>query len=771
MIYSNFSNFVAQPLRIDLPNFLKLKTLLNSFEFYFCAVRLTLSKRQGIKMTDVPTISITQDENDNDFDNEREDGASPMPNISECHTDVEDLESDNDRRNSLISSLKKVSKCNGAVTDVEDFDDSEGIDEEPDKSYGPEISLNEYLDQGCVDEMSNLKGAKPKNLVSMNSVVRSPSPSAFNLGITHDTGGVTDCEDLEASGDDDDENEKVYSDDEKPIILEGINAVDIHDSVGCRKKVEKYAPRIVEPSSSASLSSDSDDGKIKPRFKSQKHFTKRGPRCNEAKSDVENIFLSDEERRKSLTKFTPVLDTPDIEVMAFDGSDNEDVSEATHFPVINITFSGSEKPKKKTKYRTTPAPSTMLKLPENQDEAKTDVENLDSSEDDEEQRVKIKSKNLIPIAIIKSDALTDVEDFDDGSDDDCDLDDNPEVPLPSPTRELTVLVENNTGKPAKQTTPLPDNLLLGFQDLDADKGLTDVEDFSDDSDADKEYEAPEIEFIPDLDGGVVESSDHTTGNTLSLSLSSRTPEPKTDTEDIFVKQKERSSECRRRRPKTKQSQNNKQKSNFLDTKLYVDLGAADGLTDVEDLDLEDDDVLLKDRRIRQRPSPVESSSRKSSFNTDGKTDVEYMSGDDNIDLLGFSPEINPSLIGFQLDSCTMTMARDMIGFNRDTPRELKLPEIRKLSVTPESCNNFTDVEDVLSYSDNEDVAASCSRAQATTPMELNRDLEELCRSEVHEIHSRAFDRVRERNEIKENLCLVDSHTDVENFDEDLPNDD
>lgn len=717
-------------------------------------------------MTDVPIISITQDDDIDDF--ERDDESSPRPNINDCHTDVEDFDSEQDRRNSLVSTLKQPIKCNGAVTDVEDFDDSGDNDEDSERNYGPEISLNEYLDQGCVDELSNMKGQNTKKLQTMNSVAKSPSPTAFHLGITHDAGGITDCEDLEASGDENDDNEKVYSDDDKPIILEDGNAVDIHDALAGRKRPEKYAPQV-KPSSSSDSSSESEGGKMKLRFKPQKHFTKRGPRCDEVKSDIENVFFSDEERRKSLARPAPVLDTPDIEVMAFDGSDNEDVSEATPPPAINITFSGPEKQKKRTKFRSTPAPSPMLKLPENPDEGHTDVENLNSSDDDEEQSLKINSKNLIPIAIIKSDALTDVEDFDDGSDDECDLDDNPDVPLPSPIREMTVLVENQTGKPMKQTTPLPDNLLLGFQDLDADKGLTDVEDFSDENEDDDDYETPGIDSIPDLDGGVVVSSDHTSGNqTLRIS---GTPEPITDTEDIFMKQIGKGSDCRRRRPKPKHSHHNKPKSNFLETNLHVDLGASGGTTDVEDLDLEDDDVLLKDRRVNPRRSPVGGASRKSSGsnNADGKTDTEDMSGDDNIDLLSFSPEINPSLIGFQLDSCTMTMTRDMTGLTSVTQfRELKLPEMRKFSVTSEGCNNNTDIEEVQSYSDIEE--ASNARAQMTTPMELSRDLEELCRSEIHEINSGAFDRDRERNEIKENLCLADSHTDIENFDDDFPND-
>lgn len=715
-------------------------------------------------MTDVPLISITHEESDH---HETDDETTSRPNISECHTDVEDLESDQDR-NTLISVLKKNVKCNGAVTDVEDFDDSDDNVDEPELNYGPGISLNEFLDQGCIDESSNLIGNDKKKLVAMHSVAKSPSPTAFNLNITFDVGGLTDLEDLEASDNDADENERVYSDDDKVIVLEDSNAVDIHDSVGNRKRTEKVVTKFAEPSTSSS--SESEDEKPKLRFKPQKHYTKRAPRIEEAKSDCENIFFSDDDKKRLRRRPLPVLETPDIEVMAFDGSDNDDVTEP-QFPEINISFVGDEKPKKKKRqYKTTPAPSPMLALPDNQDEGHTDVENLNSSDDDDDTSIKINPKNFIPIAVIKSDALTDVEDLSDASDDDCSLDDKPDIPLPSPVREFTVLVENQNGEPMKQTTPLPDNLLLGFLDLDADKGLTDVEDFSDESqdDADDDLPKYEIDCILDLDNGVVESSDHTTAKGSSLSLVSATPEPLTDTEDIFVKRQDKSNECRRRRPKPKHSQH-KTKSNFLDTKFYVDLNADGAHTDVEDLNVDDDDVLLKDKSIKQRRATLECGPRKLSNNVDGKTDVEYMSGDDILDLSRFSPDVPTSPNEFQFETCTSTRARESIGLNGDRLFELTLPEFRKVSLTDSYIAN-TDVEDVQCNSETEEASGlnvdSYSRAQTATPLELNRDLDELCASQIHEIHSGAFDRVKEHFEIKDNLCLTESHTDVENFDED-----
>lgn len=716
-------------------------------------------------MTEVPLISITQDDS---VTTDVEDDSSRRPSINDCHTDVEDIDSDPSRRNSLVSGLKKSAQCNGSVTDVEDYEDSDDNDaSEPEVNYGPEFSLNEFLDQGTIDESSDLnRGNAKKKLVRMQSIAKSASPTAFTLGVTADLGGITDCEDMQDSGDDDDESEKVFSEDEQPIILEGCNAVDIHDAVNQRRKVEKYAPKAVEPSSSITSSDSEAEEKPKMRLKAHKHH-KRGQRIEDAKSDIESMLFSDEERRRSSCKEPLVLETPDIEVMAFDGSEVEEAVEESTFPEINITFAGEpNKPKKKkSKYRITPAPSPMLALPDNQDEGHTDVENLNSSDDEDEQPMKPKPKHCIPIAVIKCDALTDVEDFGDDSGDDSEWEEKPDIQLPSPCREFTILVENKSGEPTKSTTPLPANMLLGFHDLEADKGLTDVEDFSDESGEDGEDAAADydVEYVPELDGGVVESSDHTTVKGTSLSVGGATPEPITDTEDMFVKQN-KNSECRRRRTKSKHSQQQRPKGLFLDTKLYCDDDAGGAHTDVEDLNVEDDDVLLKDKNVKQRRATVPGCSSQNA-DVEGKTDIEEMSGDDIVDLLRSTPELQSPI---ELDSCYMTRSRDVCGSKRNSVHflELNLPEIHTTSPTPEPAQNSTDVEDVVCISEGEDLAVSYSRAQTATPQEVNCNLDDLCVSRVHEINSGAFDKVKEHREMKENLCLVESHTDIENFDDD-----
>lgn len=716
---------------------------------------------------EVPLISITQDEND-DFN---DDESSTKPNINECHTDVEDLDSDTGKNNFLISNSRRNSKYNGSVTDVEDYDDSDDdnvVEQEPD--YGPEISLSEFLDQGFTDESAKIVGDEMSKTTAMHSASKTPRPSAFNLNVAYEQGGVTDFEDLEASDDEENDSGEVYSDDDKALVLEGTNSVDIHDSVSNRKKPEKHQPKIIETQKSSS--SDSDEEKCKVRQKPHKLFVKRHQKCEEAKSDVENIYFSDDNKSKSKNKKIPILETPDIEVIAFEGSDIEEIdNQDMKFPEINISFAENDKKRSKPKYKKTPAPSPMLNLPSNTEEGVTDVENLESSDDDDDVQCSKKgntSKNLIPIALIKCDALTDVEDFDDPDDEESDSDEKsePNIVLPSPVRELVVLLENKSGEPTSQTIPLPDNVFLGFDDLDIDKGLTDVEDYTDNSDGDDDeiIETPQIEIdcIADFGCGYVESSDHSSIKGPSTCFSV-TPEPKTDTEKVFMKKSEKSSDYRRRKPKSK---TNKQKSSFLDTKLYVDEQTGGAHTDVEDLNLEDDDVLLKDKSLKQKRGKIECSARRMSNNNDGKTDIEYVSGDDTLDLFRLTPDINPYLNEYQMNSFSVTMTRDRLNSKDVDEKEFQLPTFRKISIASET--QVTDVEEMQTNSDIDDSFTHDPCAIAHTSLELDRNLDDLCSSQIHEILSGTFDPLKERSELKPCQDSLETFTDIENFDDDGP---
>ena len=366
-------------------------------------------------MSEVPQISIdeieTLDFERNDDDNSR------RPSINECHTDVEELDIDQDgkiKKNSLIDVLKINEKCNGGVTDIEDCEDSGDEIEDNSNHYDDGgFSINEFLDQGLVDEHSNLQENTRKNkLQTMQSLAKTPSPTVFNLTVNQpNLGGTTDVEQLEDSGDDND-SEISYSDDDKPIVLEGVNTVDVHDSMNMQKKSEKYFPKVIVPSTSSD--SEEENFKIKPK---PHHKPKKSHRHENNKSDVENIYFSNEENQKRPMEKFSVPETPDIEVMAFEGSDEEN-DKQDKLPEVNITFFNDKKEIKKKKV---PISGGMLGLPENHQEAVTDVENLDSSEDDEDKNgVSSKpstSKNLIPMAVVRSDALTDVEDFDDSEND------------------------------------------------------------------------------------------------------------------------------------------------------------------------------------------------------------------------------------------------------------------------------------------------------------------------------------------------------------------
>lgn len=529
-------------------------------------------------MTEIPLISITQDENfDDDIDVDQN-----RPNINECHTDVEDIDNEHDSP-MLKVTFEGEEAGGGGVTDMEDCLASEDDVDEPIKDT--EISLNEFLDQGSIDESSK---TGTQNMLRSKSLAKSPSPSAFRLNVATEAigGGLTDVEDMQSSGEE--IEEKYYSGDDKPIILEDTQGTDIQDSMSSHRKVSsinRTHQAAAYHSNSDSNSEPEHHGNGNKKRRPKRLTVKRSNKCEDAKSDVENIFLDDDKMCKQVRKARqfPVIDTPDVEVMAFDGSDMEENNEVK-IPEINILFHShhqqhkkcSSSSRKTTKSTPKSSPSLLLTLPKHSEDALTDIENLNSSDD--EDTLNIQSKNFIPIAIMKSDALTDVEDMGDDDDDDDDEDmeveeEKPEIVLPSPLREMTVLCENNDGAPRQETIPLPDTFLLSVQNMDIEKALTDIEDFSDeDDDDDNDDDEEKVEFelknYFEMDGGIVESSDHSTDAALASPSSSKIPTIK------------KNYEIRQRRTKPKTA--SQPKSNFLN----IETPATDALTDVEDMNID-----------------------------------------------------------------------------------------------------------------------------------------------------------------------------------------
>lgn len=682
-------------------------------------------------MSDLPIISITQDDN---FDDEiDENDTNYSRNISDCLTDIEDMESGNERYD-MMAVIKQAEEA-GGVTDLEDCDASE----EDDISDGEEfpISITEFLDQGCINESSNVNANDEDRLAfDMHCKNKCPSPSAFNLAVGEQQGGVTDCEDLEGSGEEAENEDQVSSADEA-IVLEGQNSIDIQDNMG-KKRPEKFNQKNFEHHKSTSSSSESEDEpKPKPHKRYNKKSMKRLDECG--RKGKRNSLLS------------PNGD--DAEEMILEASDVENNMERSPtYPEINlpeITFSGKVSKKGKKK----PAKTMMLGLPQNEDEGVTDVENLNSSDSEEEDAACSSRKNsaqLIPNAIMKSHALTDVEDFGEESSDDGMNDDRYDVPLPAPVREVVILTESNEGAPIMKSSPLPDQCLLGFNNLDMDKGLTDVEDFS--GDDEEGYEKASNYVIEDaivLDGGVIESSDHTSDN-KGRHFDRQMHEPKTDTENIFVDK----GDCRRRKNRSKHYTHSKQKAN----NLFVQPTAVAATTDVEDLDVEDDDVVLKDKGVKtnkKRHACLQLTPKEASG---GKTDVEYLSGED---MDSTPPDYNSPTV---MDASSTIACSDYLGSKAKTTA---MPVILKFSAEANQCNTDTEDMQVLSDADDGGLGVdSYSRAQTATPMELSRDLDDSGASQVHEVHVGVFDHQNEENFIKGNRVISDELTDVEYLDDD-----
>ena len=767
---------------------------------------------------DVPLISITQERNDDDYDDD--DGGSRKMSLNDCHTDIESIdEEEQSRKNSMISSLRKTSSCNGAVTDIEECVDSGEEGAEQEKDFGPEISVYEFLDLGTVDESSSMVGNDSKKRIAMKSMSKCPNPNEDELGA-----GDTDDEHMEASGDEADVIEEMhYSDDDKPIVLEDASSVDIKDVIGKWKKAFERVnimKRFETKKQDNFSSSDSDVDNGLARLKTHK-FSKRATRkCEDNKSDVENIFFSDEDKKKTKCYSIPTLETPDVEVMLFDEAGiDERKDQSSSYPELRISFAG-QKMSKGCRRKTFSDKNTMLALPGNDDEGLTDVENLESSDDEDNGNKNTKCKNFIPIAIMKNDALTDVEDFNDSGAEGVDYSEGEHYlkksgstfGLPSPVREYTCLRKNKDGEPVMHTTPLPDYIHLGFEDYDADKGLTDVENFSADDDISEKDDAgnysDDDKAIVLEDASSVEIKDvvgkwkkafervniikrfetrkhESTSPSESddkeqpsksnyiasdglLSCGLPNQEPKTDTEDIFINNSDHNEECRRRRTKTKHS--SKPKSSFLQTQSNQDAGT----TDVEDINMSDDDPLAKDNNFEHRRGTIETTllCDVAIGNIDGKSDVEYLSCDDNINSQQFIPDRKPSIGDYNFDNYSSTSTRNTLGpYNSNQLNSFTIPIIQRNSPTPEHFRCNTDTEDMQINSEDEDNGVlnveTYSRAQTSTPMQLTRDLNESGTSEIHEINSGLFDTNIERINFKGNRELIDELTDVELIDDDV----
>lgn len=649
-------------------------------------------------MSEIPTISITQTETDDV--NESND-----LNINDVHTDIESIDSDCENSSAKIRFLKSCPTAQPIPTDTEDFNGS-GSDDEIIEQPEAEFSLNDFLDQGFVEEAANISdrlrnckidGAKMK--VSKSNLCIDDSANKIIL---------TDCE-----NDDGERSEYAYSDVSINLLPDQNNIMKINDSV--KRFNKKMTIKDTNSTSSESETESKPVNKHHHHHHSHHHHHQKKSNTKFDHSDVENIIFSDDDdqsskpnrNRKSKITF---LTEPEEMIMLI--SDNEEAccsEQVRKIPEINITFGSNKKCLKKKSLQ-----KTSLSLPVKTDDVLTDVENLNSSEDDDDDN-QCKTNLSIPAAVFKTGNLTDVEDFDDDIDDDDEIV-HDDFMLPSPTRQMVILSENDN---VSKVLPLSNSSFLLVQPVD-DSGLTDNEDLSDYEDDDlSSGKGYEIEQIPDyiLDSGisVVNNNDKVLNDESPTAI-----EPE-----------------RKKRTKSKISHKHKKL-------LSVGKPQAVITTDVEELS-DDDRSSKKSLKKSEIQLPI--------TDDGGKTDVEYFSEDEAF-INYYTPEIDNDAISGNTYFSLVHLKDGENSKERENKNNFNLPVIRKIVATP---IQLTDSE---ALSD-DDGALNEYRSDMVTPSDLCDALNESGCSTVHDVDTRVFDVNQEKAFIKGFKDINEVHTDSE----------
>ncbi|XP_031639058.1 uncharacterized protein LOC116351139 isoform X2 [Contarinia nasturtii] len=598
-------------------------------------------------MNEIPKISITQDfTDDEDIDSEY------AGNIEDILTDVEELDSD-EKKNQLPSSqllktLKKVKPKNKdySATDIEDCQDS-GSNDSVDlmQDFEEHLSLNEFLDQGFIEETVCGDNDKIKHS-------RRTKHSRLNVP-KEDDGAVTDCEDLNTS-----DNELIIE--EIPNDFKFDNFLIENDDFGSfHVENSKY----VHNKNIFMNGMSNVDG-------SDSNFHRRNW---EETSDVENIAFSDQEDQNTFPDhINQCANAFDAEEIILEASDNDDAffkSEA--IPEICVEFKSNRT--KKLRFSSNRQKNrNSLSVQPIPDEAVTDVENIDSSDDE---GFNLKKNMIIPIAYVNTSSkpYTDVEDFD--VDDDCIATTSNDIKLPSPVREITVMREDQHGDPVAKVMPLvlsANRSFLGIREDYVEKGLTDTEDMSgneEDYDDDVNYEIVEI---PNMDGGIVSSAEGLTS--FSRNQKSAEHEQLTDIEEIRV-----SSERYLRRKRLKKSL--KTKGGLLD----VNGDECGDVTENEELYLSDIETDLNRIIVHEQRN-----------HEDAYTDTEEFSGDENT-IKKCNNEIDVHVLQQEAFFSTITSTDGGQG------KPLSQHGHSKISTTIKTCEEKQESSADMSYTDVEEL--------------------------------------------------------------------
>lgn len=689
-----------------------------------------------MKMNEIPKISITQDFSNNDPD-DFDTNECRAECIQDAHTDIENLDSDREcntpKSQLLLKARKKVKskKIDHCATDIEDCEDS-GSDDAGDlcKAYDARLSLNEFLDQGFVEETSSFGGN--------DKIKHSKSVKNASLLIPQeDDGAVTDCEDLYGS---DNENETLS----KEMIASNQKFNDFlldNDDFSSVDVSNAALTRLTKAHHQNYNVSDNECGLPMNNW-------------NEL-SDVESILFSDQEGASNSGSQIRSKNTFEAEEMSFALSDVEDTCKGIQTksqPEIAVSFANRRsKRSRNTLHASMKAnrSGNSLIVQKTADEGATDVENLESSDDEQ---VNMRKTLSIPMALVNAAmAHTDVEDFDA---DDIDLPEAAvDIKLPSPSREIIVSREDKHGDPVSKCMPLVANSagFLGIAASYVDKGLTDTEDMSGNEEEYNNTDQYVLNEMPDMDNDVINSSEGLTKMTRSEVVTDM--EPVTDVEDM----KAVGAKLRRRKSKPK---SNRPKSILLSVQRQKDFEA---ITDNEEILLDDQAAAYYNAgRYQSGAAALQPMSHE-----DGVTDVEEISDDEefhnkskDIDLNVFRQETFFSTITLS-DASANKSCQSNQGYS-------KISTVSKIREAHDSSADMgtTDVEEMIHSDAEENLCIDKTPQRNNTPNVLRCAFNESLSSHVHDQSKSEFDNSDEAQHIKGYGDNQDAHTDVECLDDD-----
>lgn len=703
----------------------------------------------------VPIIAITPEAEEDDDHN--------YSNIAETLTDVETIEFDSiksktSKSNKSAPKLKiKLTNKDGAITDIEDVEASDGEEEfEVRTPTIDDVAVDYY---GSCKETHKMKSTSNKGKKVLHTQSSTTTDATANMDDLNDNleAVLTDMEDCYASDNEQNQSECPETVITKEMLESSINTV-ISDDVVQLKHTKSCVDNKENYLSKHFSDTDSENGDKSCNRK----LRRRRPKSESSKTNSQHLFdnsnkshipIYKQRNCKNRNNKEDVL--TDIETI----DENENSSKVTstnndksnnnhcnrkfhrqqHCSKRSDSITDSEDCFKKQEITikfmkrcgSITGTKKNLTISKSDDDTYTDVEIIRSTEDEGD-------STEIPMAIIKKDkqeVSTDNESLD-ASEVFAKSESYPDVSLPQPFRKQYSLIEKEAGRPAVTITPIHDNHMSGlFSKYESDVS-TDEESLSDTeallyAEALSRGATPEFSIF---DGAYEEISERINDRRYLRSPSPYALEGTTDTEDITLHP-----------DKPKRKSVNK----FLST-LTVGRNDTGTLTDTEDLYLSDYSQTPITKLVR--------------LDNEALTDTENVVVSDD-EYLSEKVDLKRAL------STTPTCMREIGGETVLTKEGVgRFPSTaianlnRRILYVDNAISSpmLTDTEDIVDSGD-EDVG-NYSRAETATPQELHKEYDDCSSSKVLTQNTKKINIDAPEVMYLKGGSYRDVHTDVEDMD-------